>query len=137
QAPVLALEAKSFDSDSPDARATAGFLLNQAWEGLSPDQAAHAQDTARAALADAGSSSRLREESLGMLGHPGASDRDVGLIENALLGSPEEAVRGRALHALVESGAPAARMKPVLERALADPRTSEPLQRAIKAQLGR
>jgi hypothetical protein len=133
-ADCVGLAASSFAADAPDARGTAGFLLNQVPGGLDASTAAAAGETARAALSDATSPERVREESCGLLGHDGASDADVALLERALA-DPSVAVRGRAFLALTQTGVDAARLRPSVEACLASDGTPEEMKRAIRAWL--
>jgi hypothetical protein len=132
---ALDLAGSSFVSDAPEARGTAGFLLNNAPGPLPEAVAGPAREAARAALAARESPERVREESLGLLGRPGAGEADIALIERALLEAPEAAVRARALAALVATEAPAARIRPPIERLAEDPSAPEPLRQAARAWL--
>ncbi len=133
---VVAFAARSFTNDDPEARATAGFLLEQTFDALDGPRASAVLEAARKALADPRSPERLREEALGLIGRAGAPASDVGLLERALLEDPSVAVRGRAFQGLALAGDPA-RIRIVLERALADERNPEELRQAIRSQLAR
>jgi hypothetical protein len=131
---AIAFEADCFVSDAPEARATAGFLLNQAPAGAAPAARERVLEAARAALRDPSSPARLREESAGILGRPDAEPGDLALLERTLLEAAEAGVRGRAFLALTAAGVSAARVRPVLEEALLRGQP-EPLEQAIRAYL--
>jgi hypothetical protein len=131
---ALDLAASSFVGDAPEARATAGFLLNNAPGSLPPGVRARAEIAARAALDDESAPGRVREEAVTLLGRPGASDADVDRIERALR-SPDPNVRGRAVRALFDAEVPIARTRALLEQVAADPTTPEPLREAIRLRL--
>ena len=119
---ALALAADTLVEGSPEARATAAFVLNNA-PVPPPDRALTA---ARAALADAQSGARLREEAATLLGR---SPGDEKLLEGALF-QAEPAVRMRALAALDVAGSD---LRDDCDRLLRDPEAPPRLVEMAKA----
>ncbi|GIW72984.1 MAG: hypothetical protein KatS3mg102_2526 [Planctomycetota bacterium] len=133
---VSALLQEAFLHDPPQARATAAFVLNHAPAAGGRRLPVQVLEAARAALRDPlGTPARLREEALGLLGRPGATEEDLWLLEQALLQGPEPTVKGRAFRALIATGVPIGRIRGTLERALRDPALPEAIREAIRATL--
>ena len=132
---VLDLSVAAFLDDATDARAAAGFVLGQRPGGVPEPEGERVRGAARAALGSRDAPPRLREASLGLLGRPGASETDLGLLETASLDGRDPAVRSQALAALVATDAPASRLGPTLERVAADAAAPEALRKVARAYL--
>jgi len=132
---ALSLATACYLDDVPEARATAAFLLNNAPRGLPEADATRVRDAARAALSTRGTAPRVREESLGLLGREGAPEADLGLLERALLEPGDTAVRSRALASLFATNASGPRLRPTLERAMADPALPAQVREAARLYL--
>lgn len=123
---ALRLAADTLASGSPDARATAAFLLNNAPAALSGDTAERALAAARKALSEPDSGARLREEAATLLGRPPATAADLALLERTVF-TGEPAVRMRALAALEAAGANGALLRDIFDRAAHDATAPERL----------
>jgi hypothetical protein len=132
---VVELASDSFVHDGPEARATAGFLLNNLAEPL--DDAEEVLQAARRALEDPNTPARVREEAATLLGRKDASGADIALLERLVLdpSGAEVAVRARALAALDQTGLEISQLRSIFGRVARDTASPYPLAQMASAWL--
>ena len=124
---ALRLAADTLAKGTPEARATAAFVLNRAPAPPPEDALA----SAREALSDPRSGARLREEAATLLGRPGALPGDLALLER-LVFEGEPAVQMRAL-AAIDVGGGADRLPAIVDRVLRERGAPERLLEMARA----